>query len=942
MIQAGHWEQLQRELSGELRRDELRRYLLGTDGSIFEKIPLAVVYPKTPEDVRAVVRFAAQHGIAVHSRGAGSGLAGAAIGQGLVLDFTKFMHRLIELDEERKSFTCQPGFRMGELEETLAGTGLFFPPDPSSGEYATFGGMFGTNASGAHSVKYGNVADYVLDAQVVLADGSLVWLSDIRETPYQKLPPNLQSLYQLYIENQNAIASAYPDTRYNTAGYNLRGLVKEGRLDLRKLLAGSEGTLAITTQLRFRLLDKPAYDSLVVAYMDDIQNSARAVQNILPMTPSGIEVMDKSLLALAREEEPALRSALPADVDNILLIEFDGHTPAECERQADAVQALLSEQNLCQRVHMAVSAGEKARFWSVRKAAVPILYKLKSQKKILALIEDAAVPTDNLAKYFKGIYKILNQHGVKFVTYGHIAKGLLHTRPLLDLKDGADVALLKTLADEVFELVHGLGGSVSGEHGDGRLRSAYVRRQFPDIHPLFLQTKALLDPDHTLNPEIICFHDPDQMTKDLRYGPAYSAVEPKDKILNWHGGMVPEIEMCHGCSKCSTVTHATRMCPVYKVTRDEAATPKAKANLLRALVSGRLPDRALFQSAFQGVMAQCVACGSCARECPSHVDIPKMALEAKARYAAKYGVLLADQLLALPEESGRFLGPVSAWIKPVADLGFCQQLKERFTGLSANRPFPRFDPHPLSERIRSREGQGDMAVLYFAGCYAGFMRPSIGEALVKTLTAMNMSVWTPAQHCCGLPLLSKGLADAAREKVRANLGQWESMLSQVQYIVVSCSSCGLSLMREWGDLLDSARIREIGEKTVHVSDLINRYFDRLPPLQTQPLRLAYHSPCHLRVQPRPDSSLRLLSRIPGIRIADLKAHCCGMAGSWGLRADHDELSRAIGSDLIGRLEASDADYGVTDCPTCRLQMEELGTKEVKHPVEVLRGSLEEG
>ncbi len=942
MIEVAHWKRLQRELSGQLHRDELRRYLLATDGSIFQKYPLAVVYPKTPEDVQRAVRFAGQHGVPVHSRGAGSGLAGSAIGEGLVLDFTKFMHHLIDLDEEGKSFTCQPGFRMGELEEALIGKGLFFPPDPSSGEYATFGGMFGTNASGAHSVKYGNVADYVFDAEVVLADGSLTWLSHIRETPYENLPPNLQSLYQLYIENQNTIESAYPDTRYNTAGYNLRGLVKDGQLDLRKLLAGSEGTLAITTQLRFRLLDKPAHDSLVVAYMEDIQKSARAVQGILPMNPSGIEVMDKSLLTLARDQEPALRSALPADADNILLIEFDGHTPAECERQAEAVQEWLSAQDLSQQVHMAVSAGEKARFWSVRKAAVPILYKLKGEKKILALIEDAAVPTHKLAEYFKGIYNILNQHGVKFVTYGHIAKGLLHTRPLLDLKDAADLALLKPLADEVFELVNGLGGSVSGEHGDGRLRSAYVKRQFPHIHPLFLQTKNLLDPDHSLNPEIICFHDPDQMTQNLRYGPDYSATEPKDKILNWHGAMVPEIELCHGCSKCSTVTHATRMCPVYKVTRDEAATPKAKANLLRALISGGLPDRALFQKAFQEVMAQCVACGSCAKECPSNVDIPKMALEAKARYAAKYGVPLADQLLALPEESGRFLGPVSALIKPVADLGFCQQLKERFTGLSANRAFPRFDPHPLSERIQPRQGQGDIHVLYFAGCYAGFMQPSIGEALVKTLTAMNMTVSTPPQHCCGLPLLSKGLADGAREKVWANLREWESMLSQVQYIVVSCSSCGLSLMREWGDLLDSARIREIGEKTVHVSDLINRYFDRLPPLQTQSMRLAYHSPCHLRVQPRPDSSLRLLSRIPGIRIADLKAHCCGMAGSWGLRADHDELSRAIGSDLIARLEASDADYGVTDCPTCRLQMEELGTKVVRHPAEVLGGALEKG
>jgi len=479
---------LQEHVDGDVSDDLFRRLMLSTDGSIFQKLPAAVVYPRSADDVRMTARFAQKHGLAIHSRGAGSGLCGSAVGDGIVLDFSKYMNRLIHLDVDARSFTCEPGLRLGELETLLAGSGLFFPPDPSSGEYATFGGMYGTNASGAHSVKYGNVADYIVDAQVVFSDAAVTTLSQIAETAYEYLPANLKKLFLLYEANAAKIQNAYPATRFNTSGYNLRKLVRKHKhkwLHLHQLFAGSEGTLGIVTQLTFRLIPKPKYNSLVVAYMDDIVASARAVQDILPLGPSGIEVMDKSLLRLARSQDTRLRKAIPADADNVLMIEFDAFEQSECIESAANVRDLLKKRGYTQNVHTAASDAEKAAFWAVRKAAVPILYKLKGEKKILALIEDAAVPIDRLVEYFEGIYKILNRHNVEFVTYGHIAKGLLHTRPLLNLKVRHDVALLRTIADEMFELVQGLNGSVSGEHGDGRLRSPYIKRQYPDIYELF-------------------------------------------------------------------------------------------------------------------------------------------------------------------------------------------------------------------------------------------------------------------------------------------------------------------------------------------------------------------------------------------------------------------------------------------------------------------------
>ena len=367
------------------------------------------------------------------------------------------MNRLIKIDGDESCFECEPGYRFGELEAGLGGTGLFFPPAPSSGEYATFGGMYATNASGAQSVKYGNVADYILDAEVVLSSGYVFTLADILGRPFDQLPANLKNLYTLYAGQTQKIETSYPPIRYNSTGYNLRGLVKNDRLDLTRLFAGSEGTLGIITRLKFKLAQKPSCDSLIVAGFDDIVSSARAVQKILPLGPSGIEILEKSLLKLVRATDPGLKDKIPGDVDNILLIEFDGFDSKVCSRQAQEVRQLLESEGLAANIRMAVSDDEKAKLWHIRKAAMPILYKLKGSKRILPLIEDAAVPTDQLVPYFDGLTAILTGHKLDFVIYGHIAKGLLHTRPLLDLKDPDDVRLLKQagiLGHLVVALVH--------------------------------------------------------------------------------------------------------------------------------------------------------------------------------------------------------------------------------------------------------------------------------------------------------------------------------------------------------------------------------------------------------------------------------------------------------------------------------------------------------
>ena len=380
------------------------------------------------------------------------------------------------------------------------------------------------------------------------------------------------------------------------------------------------------------------------------------------------------------------------------------------------------------------------------------------------------------------------------------------------------------------------------------------------------------------------------------------------------------------------------MCPVYKFTRDEDASPKAKANVLRGLISGALPDRVLYERAFQRVMNRCIHCGSCFRECPSAVNIPKLAAEARARYVRRFGTPLQHRLLTAVELAGRASRHLPRALMQLTKTHVGRKAAERFAGISAWRNMPDFAARSLFDRVPGESPGGPIRVLYFAGCYAAYIRPEIGEAAVKVLTAMGMTVHLPAQHCCGLPMLAKGMTGPAAAKIRNNLGQWGRWVDAADFIAVTCSSCGLSLMREWLDLIDSSAVRAVRKKTIHITRLIDHYRERLH-LNPLPGKAAYHLPCHLKVQPQPESSLDLLSRIPGLDAVNLNGHCCGMAGTWGMDAENVDLSRRIASEMITRLDRSSGAIGVTDCPTCRMQMEEMSGKPVRHPVEIVAAAL---
>lgn len=933
------FDELMNKIAGDIYTDKIRRYMHSTDGSIFRVEPACVVYPKNTKDVVEVVKFANKYQLSVHSRGAGSGLCGAAIGKGIIVDFCKYMNNFIgyeKISDTEGVFSCEPGYKYGELEVFLKGSSMWFPAAPSSGEYATFGGMYGTNAGGGYSVKYGNVADYIIDAEIVFHDGSVNTLSNIAKTDVDKLSCELKELYDVLNSHQDIIDEAYPPIKCNVCGYELRDVVCGNSLKLHKLFGGSEGTLGIITKLTFKVIRKKPYNALVIAYFDDKTNSSKAAQVGLRYEPAGIEIMDKSLLNLAVTHEPNLEGKLPTDVDNILMFEFEGESIDEVSEYCHDTVREITDKKYATKAFIAVSEEEKSSYWAVRKAAVPILYLLKGKKKILALVEDAAVPTDKLVEYFDGLYEIFGKYKVDFVSYGHIAKGLLHDRPLLDLKDPYDINLLKVLADEVFTLVHRLNGTISGEHGDGRIRSCYINKQYnKELYSVFLRVKSILDPDGLFNPEIKITNDTAQMTKHLRYGLDYGA---GDKALNkqlvWEEDFVLEAEKCHGCSKCTTVTNATRMCPVYKALRDEAAAPKAKANILRGLLSNVIDSDSMYQEAFQFVINHCINCGSCSKECPSKVNIPKLALEAKSRYAEKFGVSIDAKLVTNFEVAGKITHKFSPVVSALMSPKFMRNMLQFTTGLASERKFVRFATKSLYERVNKTEGSGGKVVMYFAGCYASFIKPEIGESSVNVLKKLGYKVVTPAQHCCGIPHLSKGLAKGTRSQIKKNIKEWGSLIDQVDYIVSACSSCTLSLTKEWLYYQNDEITRKIRDKTIFIMDLVEKHIDEVELIENK-ITLGYHIPCHMRLLKNPTSTSNVLKKLSGVEVDNLQSGCCGLAGSWGMSAKNYDLSIKIGKPMVDKLMKSSCSAGVTECPTCSMQMEHLGNKDVMHPIEVV-------
>lgn len=940
------------QVQGDLLTDRFSRAAYATAACIYRIPPLAVVVPKTAADVVEAVRTAGELGISVTPRGAGSGVAGQAIGSGIVLDFSKYMNRILDVDPEARVVRVQPGAVTGQVNNALAAHGLMLGPDPSSEPFCTIGGNLATNASGARGIRYGSMRDHVVWLDVVLADGSEVRLEPVDDAgdAYRALAGRSDLLgrladgtRRLLDDNAHLIRSHQPYTSKHSAGYNLFNVLLDGRYDLTRLVVGSEGTLAVIVEAGIRVVPKPTERASLLLWFDRLEKGGEAVHAILDFDPSACEIMERTFLDIVRADGSVPEKYLPPEADTVVLVEQLSDSRQENEAFMRRVrERVVDDLGLAFDGIEAYDPAEQERLWQVRKQAVQILQRLPGPRRVTAFVEDVSVPPAALVAYMQGIREVFARHGVEAAIYGHAGDSNLHARPILDIRLAEDVQRMVAIADDVTDLVVRLGGTVSCEHGDGLARSGYLQRQFgPDLYGVMREVKRLWDPGGVLNPGKVVTDERQVHVDDLRVGPDFALV-PTGEAFD-RDPWAEELVRCHGCGTCR------EFCPVFKVTGDERATPRGKANLLREVLSGRLDPADLGADPMRQVAGLCYNCKACLVECPSRVNVPGLILKHKEHLAGRGGLSFAERQMTKVRPMGRAgsaTAPVSNWM---LGLGPIRWLMEKTGGIARDAAMPRFARDRLREgETVPADGEPVRRVAYFAGCFELFNEPQIGRAALAVLHALGCEVFIPEQRCCGIAKLSAGDADAARRDRAFNLDVL-APLAEAGYVIVSgCPSCVLTLTEEWLELDDAdPRTARVAEATRDVHDVLEELAaEREGPIALAPAspwvsrKLAYHAPCHLRAAGRGDQPKRLIERLLGIEFVFSNEACCGMGGTYGLKAKNAQTSQAIAEPVMARLRACGADAIVTSCGMCRTQLAHGTGLPVVHPMEVLAESLE--
>jgi len=936
---------LQRRITGNVLTDEVSRCLYSTDASIYQVRPLAVVLPRDADDVMAAVQYARHHEIPLAPRGGGSGLAGESLCAGLVLDFSRYMNRVLAFDPASGRVRVQPGLVLERLNAQLAPYGRQFGPDPSSGNRATVGGMLGTNATGVHSLKYGYTGDHVHSTSVILAGGDPVAFSPEGVSGYARGRQIVEELTVLLGGQEDLIREHQPRSPRHRAGYALHRAAANGQLDVPSLLVGSEGTLAVFTEATLATVPVPPARGVVMLVFSTMEAAAAAITEVLTLSPAACEIMDRHVLDLARQADPQYASMLPTEAEAVIVVEHDGADGAEVRKKiAATVDRLCRETGLAEDTAEALDPSDQATIWRIRKVAVPLLYRRAGPAQPTPFIEDAAVPPEHLAEYARRLTEILERHRLPAALYGHAGHGELHVRPYLDLRTARDIDRMRQVADEVYEAVWALGGSISGEHGLGLARTAFLRRQSGPLYPLMQQVKELFDPKGVLNPGKVIADDPDQMVRHLRFGTGYYIREP-ETVLRWRPGELAEvIERCNGCGHCRSLDHVLAMCPVFRATGEEAASPRAKPNLLRDLLGGKLRNTALTDEAVRQVTDLCVNCKMCLQECPSGVDIAKLVLEARSQYVRQHGLTRVERALSRAGSLSGLAGAAAGLANRALESPFMRRVAEILVGVDRRRKLPRFHRKSFMKRARKRgltqpAKAGPDRVAYFLDLFANHNDPALAEAAVAVLEHNGVAVHVPrGQTGCGMPFSVYGDARAARRAAERNVGVLARAVRDGYTIVSSEPTATLMIQHEYRDLLGNDDVQLVAEHThdlchylwsLHEQGRLKQGFEPLPRT------VGYHAPCHLSAMGIGTPGRRLLELVPQLRIVPIQEGCCGMAGTYGMKADTFDTSMAAGSRLLKALRQPEIEFGVTECSTCKMQMEQGADKPTLHPIKLL-------
>lgn len=957
-------------ITGEVRCDDLFAQLFANDAGIHEIKPLGVVRPRSATGLSACVKYAADKQISLHARGAGSGVTGESLGPGLVVDFSAHLRRIIRIDDEQ--VRVQPGVVHERLNAQLRPLGKVFGPDPSLSAVSTIGGMIAIDSAGSRWLKYGSTGRHVKSLQVVLADGEVLELGrepldGLRSTstiPHKR--ELVDRLAALLHENADLIRDNQPNTPENHCGYNLAGAMGDDYLDIAQILVGSEGTLALTTEATVGIDSLPASRGVALLLFDSMEKAARAVPYILAHAPAACDLMDRRHLSLAREAERRFERLIPIETEALLLVEKDGDDPQEVRDWLHRmVGEIWQEKRLAFGARQAFEQDEAKLYWHLVDKVQSALYRMAGASRPVPVIEDLAVAPELLPEFLVHIQNVLKRNQTTASLYYHAGRGQFHIQPFFNLSDPNDVKRMRTLADELYAEALDVDGSIGGEHACGLSRTPYVRRQAGPLYEVYRQVKSIFDPGNIFNPGKIIGDDPDSMTRYLSrpistdgtaLATSDAASQPADDEtpemrdlvelqLDWQPRLIGDaVAACNRCGECRTQELRTRMCPLFRVLHTEEASPRAKANLLRAFLAGSLDLERLTDADFKQIADLCYHCHCCRLECPAGVDIPSLMRESKGAFVAANGLSVSDWVMTrldLLAAWGAMAAPISNWMLANRQ---SRWLMEKTLGIAQGRKLPRvasrnFLRRAAARRLTKPSRRAGQKVLYFVDLYANSFDPLLAEAVVAVMEHNGLNVYVhPDQKSSGMPAIACGALDRAKRLAAHNVSILAEAVRQGYHVVATEPSAALCLRHEYPQLIDDDDARLVAENSSDAGDFLwNLHTHGNLQLDFKPLNmtLGYHAPCHLRALEVGTPGISLLGLIPGLQVRDIENGCSGMAGTFGLGHKNFRASLRAGLKLISRLRDPDIQAGVTECSACKTQMEQGTDKPTYHPIALL-------
>jgi FAD/FMN-containing dehydrogenase/Fe-S oxidoreductase len=950
---------LERELrertGSEVRFDAVSRALYATDASVYKLRPLGVVLPRTRQDLIDIVRICGRHGCPVTLRGGGTSQCGQAIGTGVVVDTSKHLDAVLELNAAERWARVEPGIVLDELNAQLRPHGLRFAPDVSTASRATVGGMMANNSSGARSVYYGKTIDHVIEQEVVLADGTVARFGPLSPDALEAACAGdslaarcYRTVRELSRTHAEEVERRYPKVLRRVMGYNLDEFTRGDRpFNLAKLLVGSEGTLGVVLEAKINLVPLPKAKAVLAIQFTELLDALGATPLILRHGPSAVEVMDGFILEYTRQNAAlaAMRDSFMEGAPGALLcVEFYADEAGALPPRLQALEADLRANGFGYRYVHALDLATQARVWGLREAALGLSMAMKEDAKSLSFVEDTAVPPERLRDYIARFLDIVRGHGTSAGIYAHASVGCLHVRPVVNLKTEEGVQKFEALANDVADLVLEFGGALSGEHGDGLVRSPFMRKMFgPVIYDAFRTIKQTFDPTGLLNPGKIV--DAGPMTANLRFGAGYVTPRP-DTAFDYgeYGGFGGAVEMCSGVGACRKTIEGT-MCPSYMATHDEQHTTRGRANVLRLAMAGRMSESGLDDDGVYETLDLCLECRACKAECPVGVDMARYKSEFLFGYWQRHGTSVEARTLGNARSLARLGSAFAPLSNLVAGSAIGRAFTEHVVGIDARRRLPAFQRRTLERRVPKAHEPSDGPLL-FVDTFTNFYDPEIGEAALNVLAAAGRPAALARNGCCGRPQISKGLLDDARRLAKANADRLYEDAAGGRPIIFCEPSC-LSAVREDAPALLRGDARRKAETVARASVLFEEYaagLDLPLSLDGGPARVLLHGHCHQRSMGLVPPAKTLLAKIPGVTVTDAEAGCCGMAGSFGYGRNHYEVSRAIGERrLFPAVRARGEGTVVVAAGTsCRHQIHDFTGVDAVHPAVLLRSLIGKG